>query len=694
MNDMQETTNTTSTAIPPSQRWMRQATPPLFDATTLGLRAERAALLAKLCARAWPLLLDCIDQHWAVEYERMGFGIAITFRGAGGCEVILMPETDIDYPRAVAGNTDPATLDWYEWESDTNVFGAWDDGIAEEVVRRLDLPDPRDYDPDDFDPDLTDPDDMPEDVVSEDEMELLRCHVQHILDTCFDLKALHADALQRMLDAADPQVLDMWRCIAARCDFDPTSLRLDDYTLLQRTRDWMTRLHELAPDLLWLGWLVGWNLQFEGDAQQPVKWLRQQVMDIGASRDDWRRLVRVPTSAMAGMYNRSRDTILPEILSIVRASRLCGIDLVPETPQAYWALGFQIPEDPHAMVTCRGYALPRGLAAVVMREGIVRVQDGRLEVFEEHELSLLMAWLNACGVEAADPNQIRAGWPALWRQVKNWLASRADDRMWSFAVGACSHQGWTILPITGSRALRLEGHAMRHCAADYTSRCENGRLRFFRATRQADGARMILSLEHQGGQWSMHEFKGRANADPDAEALDWADGFAAWYSDIAGHQSGVTVEATPDGESCPVCGGSADCERHFIVSVSAISGHTAGPAAARLERLARGLEARIINVARGFRQDTEDSPFVTTLARELRAFGSLFQPESRAQYARWINLSGRTRSCINGYLEHMDGVHSRAVEDPAEDGVVTRKNWLYAAQPERILKALAAFAGR
>ena len=231
---------------------------------------------------------------------------------------------------------------------------------------------------------------------------------------------------------------------------------------------------------------------------------------------------------------------------------------------------------------------------------------------------------------------------------------------------------------------------MRHCAANYASQCEQGSLRFFRATRQADGTRMTLSLEHFGEHWCVHEFRGRANADPDADALNWAEGFAAWYSDIAGYEAGITGIVAPDGASCPVCGGKADCGNHLLVYVSAISAHVEGPFAAVLERIARALEARIIDVARGFPQCEEPTPFVAELARELRQCGSLVQPETRERHARWINLALRVRSCVAGHLAHMDGVHARAVDAIAEDGAVTRENWLYAQQPERTLKVLAA----
>ena len=212
MNDTQDTTKTTSTPSRPAQRWMRQPNLPLFDAATLGLPAARAALLARICARAWPILLDCIDRHWAMETESLGDSMAIIFRGAGGSELILMPETDTQYPRAVAAHTDPATEDWCEWNPESNYFEAWDDGIVDEVVRRLELPDPEHYDPE-F-PEL-------EDLLKEDEGALLHSHLQRVLDTCFDLDALHSDAHQRMRAAADPQVVDMWQCIATHCGFNP-----------------------------------------------------------------------------------------------------------------------------------------------------------------------------------------------------------------------------------------------------------------------------------------------------------------------------------------------------------------------------------------------------------------------------------------------------------------------------------------
>ncbi len=667
----------------PALRWMRRTDPPAPDANAFPLPGDRAQLLRRLSDRAWPLLLDCVDRHWAMEtYCSGGDGTILAFHGAGGCALIL--ETDTSYPRAYRARYDEDVGVWHE-SDDTNVmFGAWDDGIVETVLRQLDLPDPYHYNPV-----FTDPEDMPADLISEEERELLSAHLQQLLDTCFDLDALHADACRRMRDAADPQVLDIWRCIAHQCGLDPERLRLDDYTSLASMRSWIVRIQALAPELLWVAWLVASTVRFDWTGEQPVRRLREQVLDMDASRDDWRRLVRLPASVLAGMYERPRDMILPEILSILRASRLCGIDILPGTPEADWVLGLRIPAEVHAMVTCRGQALPRPLAGVVMREGIARLRMGQLEAFERRELSLLLAWLEASGMEAADPNRIRAGWPALWRQVRHWLASRTDDCPWSFAVGPCRFLGWTVQPIAGSRALRLEGSAMRHCAANYTGQCEQGKLRFFRATRNSDGVRVTLSLEHERGHWTVHALKRRANADPDAAALCWAEHFAEWYSEIARQELEPIGEEKPDGDTCPVCGGDADCDDHLLVRFAVVSGHIDGPFAAVVERTARALEAHILDVARGNARGVEFTPFVAALVRELRRCGSVVEREWRDRYSRWINLTGRVRSCVAGHLEHMDGVHVRPVDSVAEDGTITRENWLYAARPDATVKALA-----
>lgn len=678
MNDEQ------TTSPRPALRWMRRSDPPAPDANAFPLPADRAQLLHRLSDRAWPLLLDCMNRHWAMETLPADAGTIITFRGAGGCELALVPETGFEQPRALRACYDEATDTWYESDDTGAMFDAWDDGIVEAAVSQLDLPNPYHYNPI-----FTDPEDMPADLISEEERTLLIAHLQQVLETCFDLDALHADACRRMRDAADPQVLDIWRCIAGQCGFDPERIRIDDYSALLRTLSWIARIQALAPELLWIAWLVASSVRFDWDGAQPVKWLREKVMDQDASRDDWRRLVRLQPSGIAGTYNRPRDMILPEVLSILRAGRLSGIDILPATPEAQWVLGFRIPPDAHAMVTCRGHALPRSLAGVVLREGILRSRSGQLEAFEQRELSLLLAWLETRGTAAADPNQIRAGWPALWRQVRHWLTSEADDRPWSFAVGPCSFLGWVVKPIFGSRALRLEGYAMRHCAANYTSQCAQGSLRFFRVTRQTDGTRMTLSLEHDAGRWTLHEIRGLANAAPDEDARAWAESFAAWYSNIAGQEPGSNGEGAPEGASCPVCGESDDCTEHLLVRISPISGQIHGPFAAAVERTARSLEAHILDVARGYTRCVELTPFVATLVRELCRCGNVFEREWRERYAQWINLSGRVRSCVAGHLEHMDDVRVRVVDTVTEDGTITRENWLYAAQPETTLKTLA-----
>lgn len=252
-----------------------------------------------------------------------------------------------------------------------------------------------------------------------------------------------------------------------------------DCTVIAPHRDWFLRLQADAPQLLSLGYaLRAGGAPLDPDLE-PVAAIRSHLRARGLLPKGWVLLCRVPDADSRLGYLcadwGSVDSLVPYLNAHVRA----GLDTL-----AGWA--FLLALD--GLDPADGLTEP--VLRILLREAVATEARGSLEAWLETDGRRINRWSWNHRGFTPDPNQARAGWPWLRRQLlaaeRKWLL--AQELAQPYALREYRQGCWTARALETVPSVRAEGAEMGHCLAHLNTECE------YRVDRFADGHARYFSL--------------------------------------------------------------------------------------------------------------------------------------------------------------------------------------------------------
>ena len=125
-----------------------------------------------------------------------------------------------------------------------------------------------------------------------------------------------------------------------------------------------------------------------------------------------------------------------------------------------------------------------------------------------------------------------AAWITLNGGYVEWRAKRereAEEQTpapaeWPVLFETFETEELRFVPLASRRALKVEGHRMRHCIADYYPRCRSGEIQAFSIRSRISGERVAtMTIRNAGaGGWEFDDLKGENNTKVNAEIVEAA----------------------------------------------------------------------------------------------------------------------------------------------------------------------------
>jgi hypothetical protein len=306
----------------------------------------------------------------------------------------------------------------------------------------------------------------------------------------------------------------------------------DWYSTCGRFRHHLERVADKAPALLpVLGWLIRGNCLSLDNA--PLAMLKVHFEALGASKQEWRRLLREPARPVTRLRTRgvAADALDLPLLMLVWTRLHRGLSDGDRLPIAMWET---------ILRTCAG---PLGervkpllswpLRPELMRAGIERARAmaaaGLYDEFLRLEWSRVVAWAADYRNEGLRPRQrswssaLRAA-ADVERAVRAW-ARGCDEYPWESVVADFEHGGLRARALITASDIVNEAIAMRHCADSYLLSCSSGESRLFRVEVVATGKHVAtIALRRCRSSpptdvWSLEQAKGFANQPPPPEII-------------------------------------------------------------------------------------------------------------------------------------------------------------------------------
>lgn len=316
----------------------------------------------------------------------------------------------------------------------------------------------------------------------------------------------------------------------------------DWYSTCGRFRYHLERVADKAPALLpALGWMIRHGQLVVDSA--PLAMLKFNFEMLGASKLEWRRLLRDAARPVRRLRASEADADAPDLLMLLLVwTRLHrGLADGDRLPVAMWEM---------ILRTCAGGLGERvkpllswPLRPELMRAGIERARAmaaaGRYDEFLRLEWARVVSWAADYRNEGIRPRQrswnsaLRAAADAE-RAVRAW-ARGCDDSAWESVVTDFEHGGLRARALVTPSDLVKEAIAMRHCADSYLLSCSGGDVRLFRVEDVTTGkhiatiALRLVTFFPPAFQWSLDQAKGFANRPPPPEVFALGSELAAEY---------------------------------------------------------------------------------------------------------------------------------------------------------------------
>lgn len=316
-----------------------------------------------------------------------------------------------------------------------------------------------------------------------------------------------ADAMRRAL-GLDRELLRI--CRIAGPPTDTCNVEVHWFNDCGRHFWQLQRVAQCAPALLPLmGVLVRKRIWHR---EPPMAALKRAVTARGASRADWKRLVRARPRTFHDLHALGVRGEALVALAVQWASFHRGMPPDLMLPRQAWLDLAQSIFTRHGndaqeilrLVPGLGFSPRLRLDAIRRWTDAEAAGEDRLRSFRQNEWQVAIRWIQA---------RTRMDWLADASSLRN-LMSEAYPSYWSTGLEELEVDGVRVVPIEDSLSLASEGHELHHCVAAYERDCIEGRCRIL-GLRDKETDRRIgtvrLQLRPKTGTWILAEAKGPRN---------------------------------------------------------------------------------------------------------------------------------------------------------------------------------------
>ena len=169
--------------------------------------------------------------------------------------------------------------------------------------------------------------------------------------------------------------------------------------------------------------------------------------------------------------------------------------------------------------------------------------------FIAEEVVPVARWFFACGLhEEAEPGLLKAGWPALRRRHREWLASQPQipppapavpgGDEWNPYVRRVEYGFYAFHALTTAAQLAEEGEVLNHCVGIFAGECLDGGMRIYSVRERKSGLRVgtfsVALVEEESGRryWDYDQISGPRNAEVPARMMEAADAVVRALTDL------------------------------------------------------------------------------------------------------------------------------------------------------------------
>lgn len=398
--------------------------------------------------------------------------------------------------------------------------------------------------------------------------------LRHALSARIDIAAVLAEIESRF--PLDPAALSRWARLRVQFQLERERIFVDEYNALIAANRFLDALEKIEPGLLWLGWLLVSRAGKEVETTQPVSWMRKRLSEAGLGRAFWRTLVQRDPAEFARLYAEHDVQSLKPLVRHWQREQWIGQSIPLQGPVFAWMYRFGLGSDASRLITFADLEMNRDVALAIAFEGVQRLQTdtfgaGTFEVFEQDQLSAVLAWIDVIG-PVVDTDLRKRGWNRLERDVRRW-ASEQDARTeqrgpaWPCIITEpFAFEGYRLTPLTDTYALWREGVLMHHCIGTYSAQCASGTTLVLHVEPPEGGRGYTLALAgtYDGG-WRCLDIRGIANVYPGKPVQDWVDRLCAWLDRTRPDAPLPIEDEESDPNACPICRGEY-CGEHLVAN--------------------------------------------------------------------------------------------------------------------------------